>query len=345
MATSLKRSDFEITIICALPLEASAIKTILEQTDISTYNNEDDDSGAGKSASDSNQYTIGKIGRHNVVLVHMPSMGKISAAAAASNLKHSFRNIKLALLVGICGGVPKGDIRLGDVAIGKQVIQYDFGRQYPNGFKRKNNTADTLGRHNPEILAFMAKLESGKDNLEAKTAEYLTAMSSPEKTKRLRDDLFPPEYQHKHYDAEDCSDGKCMSGTDVCDVALSSSCEELKCDRDELDRSNKPKKAPSLHFGTIASGDTVMKSGEDRDKLASTEKESNIIAFEMEGAGVWDYVPCIVVKAICDYSDSHKNKKWQEYAATSAAASAKAILEQWSGSKADKPAPQQVSSF
>ncbi len=28
----------------------------------------------------------------------------------------------------------------------------------------------------------------------------------------------------------------------------------------------------------------------------------------MEGAGVWDEVPYIVIKGICDYADSHKNK-------------------------------------
>lgn len=39
---------------------------------------------------------------------------------------------------------------------------------------------------------------------------------------------------------------------------------------------------PAIHFGLMASGDTVMKSGEDRDSIA---KRENILAFEMEGAG------------------------------------------------------------
>jgi nucleoside phosphorylase len=69
-----------------------------------------------------------------------------------------------------------------------------------------------------------------------------------------------------------------------------------------------------------------MKSGEDRDEIAAREK---VIAFEMEGAGVWENLPCVVIKGVCDYADSHKNKKWQDYAAATAAACMKAFLKDW----------------
>jgi nucleoside phosphorylase len=82
-----------------------------------------------------------------------------------------------------------------------------------------------------------------------------------------------------------------------------------------------------------------MKSASDRDRLAERE---NIIAFDTEAAGVWEYLPCVIVKAVCDYADSHKNKKWQPYAALTAAACAKAILNQWP--RTDKR-PVQVSFF
>ena len=49
----------------------------------------------------------------------------------------------------------------------------------------------------------------------------------------------------------------------------------------------------------------------------------------MEGAGAWDYIPTVVVKGVCDYADSHKNKGWQQYAAATAAACMKAVLEEW----------------
>ena len=36
--------------------------------------------------------------------------------------------------------------------------------------------------------------------------------------------------------------------------------------------------------------------------------------------------PCLMIRGICDYADSHKNKKWQPYAAGAAAAYAKEVL-------------------
>jgi nucleoside phosphorylase len=49
----------------------------------------------------------------------------------------------------------------------------------------------------------------------------------------------------------------------------------------------------------------------------------------MEGAGVWEHHPTIVIKAACDYADSHKNKEWQDYAAAMAAACLKVLLREW----------------
>jgi nucleoside phosphorylase len=70
-----------------------------------------------------------------------------------------------------------------------------------------------------------------------------------------------------------------------------------------------------------------MKSGTDRDRVAQSDE---VIAFEMEGAGVWDQHPTVVIKAACDYADSHKNKDWQAYAAAMAAGCLKVFLNEWS---------------
>jgi nucleoside phosphorylase len=83
---------------------------------------------------------------------------------------------------------------------------------------------------------------------------------------------------------------------------------------------------PCIHFGRMACSNQVMKSAQHRDRIA---EEEEVIGFEMESAGTWDFVPTIVVKGVCDYADSHKNKEWQQYAAATAAASAKALLEEW----------------
>jgi hypothetical protein len=47
----------------------------------------------------------------------------------------------------------------------------------------------------------------------------------------------------------------------------------------------------------------------------------------MEAAGLMDIIPCLPIRGICDYSDSHKSKEWQKYAAATAAAYAKELLE------------------
>jgi hypothetical protein len=81
--------------------------------------------------------------------------------------------------------------------------------------------------------------------------------------------------------------------------------------------------APKVHYGNIASGNEVMKHGATRDKIA---KEEGVICFEMEAAGLMDNFRCLVIRGICDYADSHKNKLWQPYAAATAAAFTRVLL-------------------
>jgi len=339
------RDGFEIAIICALRSEADAVEALFDE-----YWDEDGDR-YGKASGDTNAYTTGVVGRHNVVLAHMPGIGKGSAASVAASLKSSFRRIKLALVVGICGGVPIGidsdEIILGDIIISTGVLRYDFGRQLPDRFIRKDTLEDNLGRPNTEIRAFLSRLEGrrGRKRLEANTLGYLEDLYKDADFQKVRypgaieDKLYKPTYRHKHHDQPTCAIcTKCEKKEDrVCETALELSCSDLKCSDDMLiQRQRLPKgtdagkaaeeQKPSIHFGLIASGDTVMKSGEDRDQIAAKEK---VIAFEMEGAGVWDNFPCVVIKGVCDYADSHKNKKWQGYAAATAAACMKAFLKEW----------------
>ena len=48
---------------------------------------------------------------------------------------------------------------------------------------------------------------------------------------------------------------------------------------------------------------------------------------EMEAAGIVNHLPCLVIRGICDYADSHKNDDWQGYAALTASACARELLE------------------
>lgn len=80
---------------------------------------------------------------------------------------------------------------------------------------------------------------------------------------------------------------------------------------------------PVIHYGTIGSADQVMRHGITRDALRNKHQ---ILCFEMEAAGLMNHFPCLVIRGICDYSDTHKHKVWQRYAAATATAYAKELL-------------------
>ena len=117
---------------------------------------------------------------------------------------------------------------------------------------------------------------------------------------RGRDQLFKASYQHA--EGEDCS--SCTSGMTE---------KRLNREYDE----------PAVHYGLIASANAVMRSAQRRDKLRDAW---GVPYFEMEAVGLMDNFPCVVIRRICDYSDDHKNKVWQPYAAVAAAAYAKDLL-------------------
>ena len=75
--------------------------------------------------------------------------------------------------------------------------------------------------------------------------------------------------------------------------------------------------------GLIASGNQLMRDGKTRERLRG---ELQILCFETEAAGLMDDFPCLVIRGICDYADSHESKRWQPYAAATAAAYAKELL-------------------
>lgn len=330
------REDFFVAIICALPREADAVTLLFD-----TFWDEDGDT-FGRAKGDTNAYTTGRFGSHNVVLAVLPAMGTTNAAAAAANLRLSYPNLKLTLIIGICGGIPKVggiDAFLGDVIIGKTIVQYDYGRLYPGQFSVKKSVDDSLNRANKDIRGLLAsfEMEHGHEQLRSKAALHLKRLQEKAARKKRRanyhypgitnDKLFLPSYRHSHHDSCDIC---CGEPARICDIASGASCVEIGCNEDNLVRRQRPTvecgRCPNIFIGCLGSGNTVMKSGEDRDRIAA---EQGVIAFEMEGAGAWDEVPCIVIKGICDYADSHKNKTWQDFAAATAAAVAKALLERY----------------
>ncbi|PTB66817.1 purine and uridine phosphorylase [Trichoderma citrinoviride] len=340
-----QREDFEIAFICALEVEFEALCLVVDEFW------DEEENVYGKVDGDANNYRTGRIGKHNVVLLLLSRIGKVSAANAASSLRASFPRLRLAALVGGCAAAPRSkhtDILLGDVIISTGVVQYDLGSKHPGGFVRKDGVKSSLGKPHKEIENILAALQVStmKDKLTGRTASLLLNMQ--ESTSRLgygvkyqypgirEDRLFEANYLHKHR-ATDCI--ICNQSPDaVCKNALRASCEELNCQshhsvyRKRLEeklllcqKGDISHQNPAIWFGTYGSGDTVMRSGQDRDTLAF---EEDVIAFEMEAAGIWEELPSIVIKGAFDYGDSHKNKRWQAFASATAACATRAIVEQ-----------------
>ncbi|KAI6283222.1 hypothetical protein MCOR27_003388 [Pyricularia oryzae] len=318
------RSEFQIAIVCALPLEADAVDLL--------FDGRFDDQRYGRARGDNNTYYAGRMAGHAVVLLQLPNMGPLSAASGSAGLRSSYPNVQLALLVGVCGGLPvinDQSVYLGDVVVSKRVVNYDFGRQYPDRFVPKDGVDDSLGRANKDIRGLLAWLQR-EHNLailqKRAQEEYGSNKYSP--LPDWDDRIFPSDYQHRHCSGE-C--GTCDQGH-FCQAAANSSCTEIGCDqgqqhsRAERRRERPSGLCPRVFIGSIASGNAVIKSGKHRDRIA---EEHGVIAFEMEGAGAWDEIPCIVVKGICDYADSHKSKLWQNFAAATAASVAAAIIDRY----------------
>ena len=330
------RSGFEIAILCALKIELDAVEGLLDEDYSQSYG-----ISYGKAAEDPNSYTTGRMGNHCIVLAYLPGMGKANAVATASGLRTSFPAVRLALVVGVCGGAPKdgsgNDIFLGDAVISNGVHQIDFGRQFPNATAIKAVSEGNLGPSRPEIRSFIQKVSGHQARLRDRTSSYVREMCGMERFQQSRypgrdnDRLHPSNHRHKHHERTFCAEcDLCQTQEDpVCAEALQASCADLGCNNagQICQRSQLPEpERPSIHIGPIASGDMVIKSAKHRDNYI---RQTGAIAFEMEGAGTWEIVPTIVVKGVCDYANSHKNKLWQGYAAISAVACAKAVLEEW----------------
>ncbi|KAI3167086.1 hypothetical protein DTO039G3_6353 [Penicillium roqueforti] len=269
--------------ICALPVEYIAAQEFLD---------EEHDRPSFVSPNDANDYTLGKMGEHNVVIAVLPDgeYGTASAASVATNMLSSFHNIRIGLMVGIGGGVPSEnhDIRLGDVVV-----------------------SASRGSESAILRAAMAGIRTqyerkGHQLEEAINGIFGKNMRLRRKYKRpepMTDRLFLPEVIHHQADCAKC--------------AVDPSTLVLRSERAD-DEDN-----PAIHYGLIASGNQLMKNALIRDQLAA---EKDVLCFEMEAAGLMNTFPCLVIRGICDYSDSHKNKEWQGYAAMVAAAYAKDLL-------------------
>lgn len=314
-------NKYTIGWICAVVTEYVAARALLDQIH---------DGPDTQAPNDNNTYTLGEMGNHNVVVAVLPDgeYGTSSAASVVKDMLRTFTNIRIALMVGIGGGAPSAanDIRLGDIVVSSPrngiggVVQYDFGKSIQDqGFCRTGILNQPPALVRTAVTALRAEHISDGHNLQDVVGSVL------EKKPRLRnsyarpdpalDILYRPAYLHH--------DGTCCIVDDANDESKVIVRQPRNDDDDTL----------VIHYGLIASGNALMKDASIRDKLAA---EIGVLCFEMEAAGLMNQCPFLVVRGICDYSDTHKNKSWQGYAAMAAAAYARALLYRIPASKVDR---------
>ncbi|KAK6512565.1 hypothetical protein TWF481_001450 [Arthrobotrys musiformis] len=268
---------------------------------------------------DDNAYQLGSIGKHNIVIASLPlgSYGTTSAAVVATQMKSTFVSLKIYLMVGIGGGIPSAshDIRLGDIVVSKPentfggVVQDDLGKTVKGGHFERSGS---LNKPPQVLLTTIASLKAnhalgqGRNNIPDYVSEahrrYPSLIQDYSYQGQENDILFKADYEHE--EGPTCKN--CVTSKQV-------------------QRKPRHDTSPVIHHGIIASGNQVIKHAPTRDNIG---KDSGAICFEMEAAGLMDHYPSLVVRGICDYSDSHKNKHWQPYAALTAAAYAKELLHQ-----------------
>ncbi|KAH7129073.1 hypothetical protein EDB81DRAFT_888840 [Dactylonectria macrodidyma] len=298
--TQSPSSDPDIGIICALPKELMAVRALFD----CSYS-------YPRVPEDSNSYVFGHLGGYNVVAACLPygEYGTNSAATVATHLNRSFPWLQFCLLVGIGGGIPSrnNDIRLGDVVVGLSsgpgpgVIQYNAGKVYDGRLEPTKQLLDGPPRGVRKVIS---NLESNPIPPERPLEAYIRQIVQKQ-----------PKYGHpgKEHDVL-----YVPSPNDKVDYSASSECTFTLQPRPQ-----RPSTHPVIHYGPIASGNQLVKDAALRDRL---ERELNAYCVEMEAAGIVNELRCLVIRGICDYADCHKNDKWQEYAAATAAAYAKYLL-------------------
>lgn len=311
--TNMDKNAYTVGWICALPLEMTVAVGMLDEL----Y----DGPPLPKGPRDNNTYMLGRIGPHHIVIACLPAgtIGVTSAALVAAQMRWTFPSLRIGLMVGIGGGVPseEHDIRLGDVVVSQPtgsfggVVQYDLGKTLSRG---KFQRTGSLNKPPAALMSAVSAVKVYHGVREPKFLSHLSEMVA--RNPRLsedtvspgveKDQLFAADYEHP------ANEGTCVN-----------------CRTDRL--VSRPRSRgrgplgdrPIVHYGLIASGNQVMKDGVTRERL---RKKMDILCFEMEAAGLMDEFPCVVIRGICDYADSHKHKEWQPYAAATAAAYAKELL-------------------
>jgi nucleoside phosphorylase len=313
--------DYTVGWICALATELIAARVFLDKI------HSERPQQRGKNHN--NAYLLGEAAGHNVVVAVLPAgvYGTSSAASVARDMLRSFENVRIGLMVGIGGGAPspRHNIHLGDVVVSvpqvdnSGVFQYKFGKNIQGSNFQHTGHLDKppsllLGAVATLNARFVIEGNGIDDVLESVLQSNPRLRKKfgrpPAETDRLYISSFTHQQSHDPNRHQSCED---TCGTDPCNLV------QRDTGANRMERDDEP----MIYQGIIASADVLMKNAVDRDNMS---RQHGVLCFEMEAAGLMNNFPCLVVRGICDYSDTHKNDSWHGYAAMSAAAYTKQLL-------------------
>ncbi|TIA15698.1 hypothetical protein D6C81_06258, partial [Aureobasidium pullulans] len=308
---------YTVAWIAALPHERAAGEAMFDEE----Y--EDPPVDFIQNSGDPNAYSWGRIGKHYIVVAALPSgeYGLTPTAIVAQGLRSSLPHVRIGLLVGIGAAVreildkegttvDQRDIRLGDVVVSSPegtiggVVQCDLVKaQTVDG-------SEVLQRHGSlsspplALRTALAKLQASHFK-KGSTINAIIAEAF-EKWSEMKDKFYHPGLEANETNRR-TDTYHSRGGTSI---------------------SNEARRSPKIHYGTVASSNTLEKSARHRDAVLIRLAKENInpSCFEMEAAGLMNNFPCLVIRGICDYGDEHKNDHWQNYAAITAAGVAKELL-------------------
>ncbi|KAF4611393.1 hypothetical protein G7Y89_g15620 [Cudoniella acicularis] len=208
---------------------------------------------------DTNTYILGRIAGHDVVIACLPEMRITPAARVAKQMSTIYTGTS-----------------------GKQygaVVQWDYGKTEANGEFVHYGSLNAP----PALLSTVVNTLRAEHNLKNSEVElYLrqgysllstSATLEYQRPSAENDILFESDYD-------------------------SSSSQSTRRDCDACDRGRLTSRAPRedqtvIHYGTIASGNQVIKHGIARDEIG---KKFSALCFEMEAAGIVDNFPCVVIR-------------------------------------------------
>ncbi|KAL3484527.1 nucleoside phosphorylase domain-containing protein [Aspergillus germanicus] len=217
-------------------------------------------------------------GEHNIVIASLPAghYGITPVAMAAAHMLSSFSSVKFGLMVGIGG---ERGIRLGDVVVSQPSATVD-------GFVETGS----LNCPPRVLLNAVSALQGKHEIMESEIPRFLDdiqkkypLMAKPRQGPGYvfqgveNDQLFQADYHHER--GNDCR---------ACDAEK------------QIMREERYTHDPYIFYGTMASGNKVIKDPAEREQLLQT----GCLCVETEAAGLMNDFPCLVIRGICDYCDT-----------------------------------------